>query len=122
MATEHKSNENFTKWEKANLKSLWKNLKIKVKKDQARHKKKTLTTGGGGPAESEGIIDLLPNQFVAIENEFDEDYVLEKRSSSGQSHETANKSPPSTLAEVPSIFVVKSGKKKEDSIQYTYHE
>ncbi|GFN89030.1 hypothetical protein PoB_001553600 [Plakobranchus ocellatus] len=41
------------------------------------------TGGGGGPAEpmdkmSEGIIDLLPNQFAAVENEFDEDYILEK--------------------------------------------
>ncbi|GFO02957.1 hypothetical protein PoB_002946200 [Plakobranchus ocellatus] len=42
-----------------------------------------LKTDGGGPAEpmdkmSEGISDLLPNQFAAVENEFDEDYILEK--------------------------------------------
>ncbi|GFN81079.1 hypothetical protein PoB_000758500 [Plakobranchus ocellatus] len=42
-----------------------------------------LKTGGGGTAEpmdkmSEGIIDVLPNQFAAIKNEFVEDYILEK--------------------------------------------
>ncbi|GFO27057.1 hypothetical protein PoB_005356200 [Plakobranchus ocellatus] len=81
-----------------------------------------LKTDGGGPAEpmdkmSEGIIDLLPDQFAAIENEFDEDYIIEKGGSSGQSHETATKSAastPSTPAEAPSIFfLLKSGKKKK---------
>ncbi|GFN87975.1 myb sant-like DNA-binding domain-containing protein 3 protein [Plakobranchus ocellatus] len=73
VTTEYNSHENFAKRDKANLKSLWKNLKIKAKKDHARHKKEMLKTGGGGPAEpmdkmSEGITDLLPNQFAAIKN------------------------------------------------------
>ncbi|GFO39481.1 hypothetical protein PoB_006598600 [Plakobranchus ocellatus] len=83
-----------------------------------------LKTGGGGTAEpmdkmSEGIIDLLPNQFAAIENEFDEDYIIERGGSSVQSHETAAKSAastPSISAEAPSIFLLKSKKKKEESI------
>ncbi|GFN80338.1 upf0439 protein c9orf30 [Plakobranchus ocellatus] len=114
VTTEYNSHENVAKREKANLKSLWKNLKIK-----ATDKKEILKIGGGGPAEpmdkmSEGIIDLLPNQFAAIENEFDEDYILERGGSSRQSHETATKSAastPSTSAEAPSIFVLKTGKK-----------
>ncbi|GFO16458.1 hypothetical protein PoB_004296300 [Plakobranchus ocellatus] len=83
-----------------------------------------LKTGGVGTAEpmdkmSEGIIDLLPNQFAAIENEFDEDYILERGGSSVQSHETAAKSAastPSTSAEAPSIFLLKSKKIKEEFI------
>ncbi|GFO32882.1 hypothetical protein PoB_005938700 [Plakobranchus ocellatus] len=83
MTTEYNSHENVAKREKANLKSLWKNLKIKAKKDHASHKKEMLKTDGGGTAEpmdkmSEGISDLLPNQFAAVENEFDKDYILEK--------------------------------------------
>ncbi|GFO24408.1 myb/sant-like DNA-binding domain-containing protein 3 [Plakobranchus ocellatus] len=45
VTTEYNSHENVAKRDKANLKSLWKNLKIKAKKDHARHKKEMLKTG-----------------------------------------------------------------------------
>ncbi|GFN92235.1 hypothetical protein PoB_001874100 [Plakobranchus ocellatus] len=58
----------------ANLKSIWKNFKIKAKNYNVRDKKEILKTGGGGPSEpmdkiSEKIFDLIPNQFAAIESE-----------------------------------------------------
>ena len=62
----------------AQLKALWKRMKMQAKKDVSAHKKAQRQTGGGGKPESptastQTIVDLIPSEFEELHNPYDDD-------------------------------------------------
>ncbi|XP_041461874.1 uncharacterized protein LOC121413180 [Lytechinus variegatus] len=80
-------NEKFTqrfgaKWTVAQMKELWKRQRISAKKEFGEYKRKIRQTGGGPPpsplkATTILIKEILPYDFVQLQNPYDDDVVLE---------------------------------------------